>query len=416
MGKCSCGPEFLTQEVVGGVTQTSCMECGIIHLQDILSFRPTFNIKDQGQSNPETHFLDCQSLPNHFKNEKLKRSTSSTTFANRVSLDSLDRLSHSLKLSKEVTQDARLMAEKVLKSYHYKKSHWQRKKIMSGICVYLTMVKESLAVVITDVCRLIDCSRSDFASEYFKFLSIFQDWHPKEVKVFEGMVPLVLRSMRLKDSTEETKVSQTTVRVMEVIDSVFGIMTGKSPIFVMIASSFLAWKSLDVKRSKLRFCTFSEITNFRFGDIISVKNIKDKKLVNQTVNKRVREIEGHLITLGRKLPCLKHITLNKKNITCFLKEVLENVSYLSLVTKEDIQKKRESEVTMKEAEALKARYEPDIDGDQDIDDEEIDSYIRGEDEVAVLRDAFHEDIEELDQEDLEEPGFENILNGRPGII
>lgn len=421
--QCQCGSKSLEKIDVGGISQITCTNCGTVQDEDFLREKAGFEI-ESGQSNPKLSFLECQRLASHFRYEKLKRAssddTAQVTAAKKLCLDSITHLGQELKISRDMIKEAISLAMNAMKyersndgnsnqikSKGFKNSHLQRRKSLASISVYLTAVKNNIPVIITDVCRIIDCKREDFAADFFWCLSLdaFKQYRYNS-KSLGPMMPVVLRSMKVSQ-TEFNTICRKAVQILGVVNEVSSLTTGKSPIYLMIAASYLAWKSIHSKKSAMRFSDFAKATKLDVSDITEVKDKKNVTIMSNTVGKRIRALEENLIGLAKQLPWLKIIEINKKNVTQFLDDIFENQEFATLTIQAQQRKEKEA-LSPEDLARWNSRFD-DIDGNQEIDDDEIDSYLRSEQEVEKVRHLF-EAVHNTSDLANEKPNFLNVIS------
>jgi len=406
MTGCNCGPSFQEYEVGGIIV---CTQCGSV----VNEARLVFQNNDEGQSNPDFSFMSCPNLPSNIRFAKIKRGDSSgkqvlpRTQAKRECLGILKVLSTHLCFSSEMDLEARRYAMDALNSSHYHVGS-KKKAILAGVAAYLTLLHNDKPSIVTDICRLIGCDRNSFTSEYFSYLNIFASNRPRSTKSFHEMIPFVLRSINSKTLEGNVSLHQ---RTFEVIDIFLDVSngSGSSPIHLIAAASFIAWKSLQ-RKSGIKFASFAKETGLELSGIISMNTVASKA-TNTTLNHRIKEIELTLVNLAKKIPCLLHMTITRKNAPLYLDDILRYRRFLVDIVKKD-RRIQEEETECKRFKPDQTPDQiPDVDGDQEIDDNEIDQYIRSQEEVEkakLIWEAEYPEMIEDQKEMIEDQKETNI--------
>lgn len=390
-GNCKCLSQEEESDQPGLLVCTQCGKVAPGYSQGILRHD---NSQTLGQSNPDASFIDCNRPPKSILSEKSKRGNSFGQIlskSRRECLLTLERITSFMKFTPAMKQQARNYVFEAIQSDQFRFKKAKIKDILTGVCVYRTMVDNKGGDIVTDICRVIPCERKEFVKVYFQYQKKFP--HNRQiqeeasstessmmVKGTEEMVLTVLRSLRMESQVDKQSLINKTIDILSLVNDLHG-MSGKSPVHVIIAAAFISWKSMDCKKRKNKsfrdFCKTHP--GFAFKDIIPLR--QKTSCFNNTVSQRIKEIQADLVGLSKKLPWLIHTKIDTKDVVFHLDDIMKYRRTLS----DELKMDRETE---EDARRLLVESKPpvtcNITGYEDIDDDEIDSYIRNEEEIQTL--------------------------------
>lgn len=282
------------------------------------------------------------------------------------------------------------------------------KTILSAVCIYITLLQNGKPITITQICHGIDCSIECIGNKFRKVLNDVMKSFPLykiESIPIEDLVEVTLSECEVSDDEREALIK----RVKEIIWILrkFGLIEGRSPVHIIFGSAFIAWKSLRANiRSKIKLTEFCNTVN------IDYKN---------TISKRVTELMHALKQMASKIPIKKDFIFSKNNIAIHLEDILEykNSLFFDVIQQnQNIPKDNSTEVSLDSMNAFKRKLcENEFSGieskvkeemDEEISDTEIESYIRSEKEVKLIKKL--KKIAEIQNEDEEKfYGIENFV-------
>lgn len=370
--KCSgCASESL-EEDDGMVV---CTTCGKV-VEDAGGVRHDAT-QNTGMSDPSISFLRCRRLNSRMGHEVMKRMAAESgempTEAKKECLAMVRKLADRLCFTRDMKQE---LNKYVKDSLYAELHHTSRGKMISvaGICAYITMIKNGKPVTVSEICSITDCAKQDFASLYYKYLSQYPQNHPGLQKL-DQLIPCSLKAVSFEES-EKLKINKLVHDLLALFDQIM-LIESKCPSLLILAASFIAWKSLERSRSATPFSKFRTITRLR-----SEKN-------HATVLRHVKELEDQMIRLAASIPWLSHIKITRSTTSHYVNEVLQ--------FKKSVIYDHKSQVELNQIPPKPTAapvVEETVDGDQEISDSEIDMYIRSPAEVSAvkrLRAAFGEE-------------------------
>jgi transcription initiation factor TFIIIB Brf1 subunit/transcription initiation factor TFIIB len=341
-----------------------CTKCGMV-IQDAGSLRHDEN-QNGGMSNPVTSFMRCMQLPAHLRDEVYKRREGNevASDARKACHTAVDQLIEKLCFTRDMRQEVKKYLKDALDGDYY---HSSRKKMISvaAVCAYITMIKNGRPVTISEVCLISDCEKQDFAAVYYHYLSRNPDQHPG-MQQLDQMIPCALKSVTF-DESENFKIFKLTHSLLSLMDQVMLIECRFRTVLIH-AAAFIAWKSMNKSRSS---CTFKKYR--------TITRIRDDLNLNRVLL-FIKELEDRLISLCASIPWFTHSKIKRSTIAQYVSEILK---YKRVIVHSHT---KISEVTIKQEPIdEKAVIEPEVDGDREISDSEIDIYIRSPAEVRAVK-------------------------------
>lgn len=351
-----------------------CTGCGyVIEDQGQLRMddRQAFDLKD-----PKHAFMSSyKNVPRSVQNKLLndKYGTASKEQARRNLVTWCDHL----KLSKDMTLEAKTMFNEALSTQYYNSFYSTRQCVATAI-IYIVLAKYR-ATTVSEVCNVSGISTEDFSGCYFRYLGVFPDYAQGQppLSIF---VPHILKELNFEES-ERDAITKKTIKIIELLRDMEAVQSahnfeGKQTKLVIIAAAYLAWKSLNLrKRRNVYFSQFADMYNIHS----SQKN---------SVAKRIVEMAENLVLLTKYFNWIKFSVINTKNVILELDKILENADWLATQLKlDDLIKKKpllgSGNVPMPSAQRPQC---PDLNATTDvkIEDAEIDRYIRSPLEVKQV--------------------------------
>ena len=268
-------------------------------------------------------------------------------------------------------QQAELMTRQALTG-RFKGSPSEKKKAVTIVCCYIILKQSSKPGTINDLCNATQISKGTFAKAYSAYLKAYPNNKPLATDVCDAEIELTLKSL-LKPVTNVQESNEILIRSQNLMQ-VFTkntIKSSKLPKPSIYAVVYMTWKSYakDGSRLNVSFSQFKEKLNFNIPSDISEGSIR----------KRLRELEEFLIKLLSNLQLIPKGKMDsKKKLPLFLVDVLDNASHL-------IYDARLGDEALESQQKIPSPVKGPIDGDAEISDSEIDSYLRREDEIAAIK-------------------------------
>lgn len=163
------------------------------------------------------------------------------------------------------------------------------------------------------------------------------------------------------------------------------MIEGRTPVHIIFAAAFLAWKSVEpYDRRKVKLTDFCR----KIG--IDCKH---------TTSQRVTELFNAIKTLATNAPDLRGREITKNNIGIYLDRILEYKSSLIYDFNQKMKKRNDFKSVgatddnmfsffkrkFKENDESNPNHNESVNGDQEISDSEIESYLRNPKEVKYIK-------------------------------
>jgi hypothetical protein len=231
------------------------------------------------------------------------------------------------------------------------------------------------ATTVNEVCNVSGITKECFSDSFYRYKKLFPQYAPEQAPVALA-VAHVLKELNI-ESSELAAITSKTIKIIDLLNDMGSILDaynveGKNPTIVIIAAALLAWKSVDLRTRKN----------------VSLKNfcIMHKVHVSiwTTIGLRNSEIRKNLVILTKYLPWLKFSKIDTKNVIFELDGILENAGLI--VTEHKLKGLMEQDTLSKPMPHEQRPQVPQLDDehDEDLDDDEIDGYIRTPQETKAL--------------------------------
>uniref|UniRef100_A0A3B5L0H8 Transcription factor IIIB 50 kDa subunit n=1 Tax=Xiphophorus couchianus TaxID=32473 RepID=A0A3B5L0H8_9TELE len=241
----------------------------------------------------------------------------------------------------------------------------QRKEVLVGCCVYVSCRQRNWPITLGTISSLLDADQTLVGGVYQEMIKILNIQAP-----FVNIADVIGSSMKL---AEDSKVlTKRAVALVELAGDSW-IVTGRRPLPIMMAATYLAWQSLNPNKHRLR------LSLDKFCHLAKVQKR------NPAVT-RITELKEVLCKLGRELPWVRE-TVTQDDVVRLVGDILEHRH--TLLTRandshqtEDLEPNWGKRVLFAPPcviHAKRRREEPpvlNVTGDEEISDSEIDSYIR----------------------------------------
>ena len=274
------------------------------------------------------------------------------------------------------------------KALNHKNFFWcslKKKKILAAVCAYITLMNHNESIAIQYVCSAVDCTGSDFNQIYGLFIKTYPQMKPIH-KPLEELVPFVLSDFHI-DQEELVQLKERVLHIIS-IEKACWLIDGRSPLHVIIAAAYLAWKSLiPNQRAAVDFTEFCKT----FG-------INCRK----TSSTRIKEFTDMFIKLAQHIPLVKmrQKKITRNNIAFFIDDIIQYPNSLIYDLKNELNQKLGLKEISEDSDqkwmksfkrkATNERVKP-LEANncqqvcQDFSDTEIDGYIRDEKEIKLIK-------------------------------
>jgi hypothetical protein len=139
--------------------------------------------------------------------------------AKRFNTAVLDTLVSSLSLGKHI-QDLAVEKYKTLIATHFRCATLTTKRVLSAICLYITLISEGNIVTIGHICNAVNCTPYEFNRVYNQVIKEFPDFRPEQMPI-ESLVPVVLSEANIDKTERKVGVLGFNVFRIHFIDSMF---------------------------------------------------------------------------------------------------------------------------------------------------------------------------------------------------
>jgi transcription initiation factor TFIIIB Brf1 subunit/transcription initiation factor TFIIB len=276
-----------------------CTKCGQIYKD-----------RDQFQNDPTQEYTqNCRDftpklyLPN---NPRINVCGNRLPIAKKLGMRTVEDLSLKFNLNTDMKNEA-------LSKYQLTSSHMsfnctskQTKMILASVCVYITLMNEKSPVAIGHICNAVGCNTSEFGKVYTQVIKDFPQFKPQSIPI-ENLISVTLSEANFSKQ-ELNKLEERVAQIIS-LEKECWLIEGRSPVHIIFAATFLAWKSLKpYERSKVKLTEFCKRVNIEY---------------KHTTCERVTELFNALKTLASKIPGKKNLNITKTNIAVYITEILE---------------------------------------------------------------------------------------------
>ncbi|CAG2159285.1 unnamed protein product [Oppiella nova] len=230
--------------------------------------------------------------------------------AKRFNTAVLDTLVSSLSLGKHI-QDLAVEKYKTLIATHFRCATLTTKRVLSAICLYITLISEGNIVTIGHICNAVNCTPYEFNRVYNQVIKEFPDFRPEQMPI-ESLVPVVLSEANI-DKTERKALEEKVAKILE-LERECWLIEGRTPTHIIYAATFLAWKSIKpYERRKVKLTEFCRQMGIEY---------------KHTTCERVTELFNAIKRLAAQLVTYRTVAITKSNISIHLDRVLQYQSSL----------------------------------------------------------------------------------------
>ncbi|XP_017345409.1 transcription factor IIIB 50 kDa subunit [Ictalurus punctatus] len=379
-----CGSKNVVEDQLYSQTQWVCQDCGSVISEGTF----TTVLSEEQHSTAVPYYLSTEvtkkPCPNLIKG-----------------LGSVRSLCRILRLSKHMESEVTSLYERAYNHPHFLNRHLMKKEMLGGSCVLSVCRQNNWPVAMGTISMLLDADPTSVGAVYHDLIKTLNiqntttssftellESHCHEYKLSPSDVPDVCA-----ESVE--RLVQRSSALLELATDVW-IATGRQPLPLLTACVYVAWQSLK-PMARMKY------TLNKFCEIARLPTLKQSCVTRRdTVSRRVSEIREALCKLGRVLPWLRGGTVEPGSICTLVDDILsyrrtlmlqamrsceleEDAEEQSAASSEEVHwGKRHLFLPPSARNAKRPRPnspEPDVNGDENISDTEIESYIRSPEEV-----------------------------------
>lgn len=378
-----------------------CSDCGKV-LRD----------RDQLKSDPTQELtINCYQL-NHgiivpsSVRKNIYTESVSLTASKRMAKEILETLVSHFRFNSQMREEALQKFNEIVFHPKFNCKSTTSKAMIAGVCIYLVSVKEKNPVTFAHVSQAIGCDVNELGNVYTQVLLEFPSFKPDVIPI-EHLVPATLNGAHFEEQ-ERIKLYERVIQLI-CVQRECCLVEGRSPLHIITAAAFVAWKSLKpYERRKVK------LTQFCAKVGIKLKN---------TTSERVAELLQALMILAAKIPGKEDIKITKDKIALYVDDVLSHRHSLFYDLHQCISEKNSSDdhnpsitnelmKTFKrnaghkknqdESNCVKVEETSRQEDAQEISDSEIDSYIRKPQEIKILK-----KLKKIYDAQSEDPGGSN---------
>ena len=275
-----------------------CIDCGtLIRDKDVFKSDPM-----QKFTTNDHHLLFDLNLSSGIRNYL---PSNRITTAKKMGRRTVETLAANLSLTSEMKEDALMRWHETCFHKNFFNSSKHTKTILAATCVYISMKKFRNPIAFSQICNAIGCETSEFARVYNQVIRFYPEYKPPETQI-QDLVPVVLSEAKLEDE-ERKKLEEKVVKIIN-LEKELWLVDGRSPIHIIFAAAFLAWKSLDpYKRKKIKLTNFCELLSIEF---------------KHTTSERVTELVKVLTDLVKRIPGKSNLKITKQNVALYIDDIL----------------------------------------------------------------------------------------------
>lgn len=345
--------------------QLCCTSCGCVVSEE--NFASETNTEGTtlvfSKSNEKVKF-NIGKLPKHIQRHNFERIAAGKLYV----LGRIIYLKSILNFNDNIEEEINELFGKMFDDENFIHCHVKNKIALAGSCTYIVLRQHDLPVMISHICNLLQCSASEFNSAYKTILEL------TKIRIstpsIEELVPVVLKNISFGEEQEE--IYKLVLSILELAASCW-LTSGRTRQPYIIASAFIAWKSLS--RNRL---------NYAFKRFCKEKNINEHFISSRI---RLNELNSALLKLAEKLPWTEENQLKIKLVPYLLKSILENSAFIY----EEYTKMSDADLDFKQFRSMRRKsknYNEETNKEtfsEHFDDSEIDSYIRTDEQIRSLQ-------------------------------
>ncbi|KAI5614312.1 transcription factor IIIB 50 kDa subunit [Silurus asotus] len=386
--RCSqCGSNSVVEDELYSQTQWVCQDCGSVISEGLF----TTVLSEEKYSKAVPYYASTQ----------VAKTPCPNLIKGLVRVRALCRI---LRLSKRMESDVANLFERAYQHPHFLNGHLMKKEMLGGSCVLSVCRQNNWPVALGTIGMLLDADPPSIGAIY-NDLNQALNIQNTTSSSFTELLEVHCHEFKLNPSDvpdiyveSVDRLVQRSTALLELAADLW-LVTGRHPLPLLTACVYIAWQSLKpMARMK---CTLK-----KFCELAKLPNLKQTGgMRRDTAVRRIGELREALCKLGRVLPWLRGGAVEPSSICTLVEDILSYRRTLML------QAMRNSELDLKAEEQSAASCEevhwgkrnlfvppsarkakrprldspvPNVNGDENISDTEIESYIRSPEEVKVF--------------------------------
>ncbi|XP_053434379.1 transcription factor IIIB 50 kDa subunit [Nycticebus coucang] len=299
-GRCpDCDSTELVEDSHYSQNQLVCSNCGCVVTEGVL----TTTFSDEGNLREVTYSRSTG------ENEQVSRSQ-------QRGLRRVRDICRVLQLPSTFEDTAVAYYQQAYRHSGVRAARLQKKEVLVGCCVLITCRQHNWPLTMGTICTLLYADLDVFSGTYMQIVKLLGLDVPslclaELVKTYCSSFKLFQASPSVpaKYAEEKEKMLSRTLQLVELADETW-LVTGRHPLPVITAASFLAWQSLQpshrLRCSLAQFCKLANID------------------LPHPASSRLQELLGVLLRMAEQLAWLQVLKLDKRSVVKHIGDLLQH--------------------------------------------------------------------------------------------
>ncbi|XP_004428910.1 transcription factor IIIB 50 kDa subunit [Diceros bicornis minor] len=299
-GRCpDCGSAELVEDSHYSQSQLVCSDCGCVVTEGVL----TTTYSDEGNLREVTYSRSTG------ENEQVSRSQ-------QRGLRRVRDLCRVLQLPPTFEDTAVAYYQQAYRHSGIRAARLQKKEVLVGCCVLITCRQHNWPLTMGTICTLLYADLDAFSGTYMQIVKLLGLDVPSLcladlVKTYCSSFKLFQASPSVpaKYVEDKEKMLSRTLQLVELADETW-LVTGRHPLPVITAATFLAWQSLRpsdrLTCSLARFCKLANVD------------------LPYPASSRLQELLAVLLRMAEQLAWLQVLKLNKRSVVKHISDLLQH--------------------------------------------------------------------------------------------
>ncbi|XP_004682294.1 PREDICTED: transcription factor IIIB 50 kDa subunit [Condylura cristata] len=299
-GRCpGCGSTELVEDSHYSQSQLVCSDCGCVVTEGTL----TTTFSDEGNLREVTYSRSTG------ENEQVSRSQ-------QRGLRRVRDLCRVLQLPPTFEDTAVAYYQQAYRHSGIRAARLQKKEVLVGCCVLITCRQHNWPLTMGTICTLLYADLDVFSGTYMQLVKLLGLDVPSLcladlVKTYCSSFKLFQASPAVpaKYVEDKEKMLSRTLQLVELADETW-LVTGRHPLPVITAATFLAWQSLQpsdrLTCSLARFCKLANVD------------------LPYPASSRLQELLAVLLQMAEQLPWLQVLKLDKRSVVKHIDDLLQH--------------------------------------------------------------------------------------------
>lgn len=299
-GRCpDCGSAELVEDSHYSQNQLVCSDCGCVVTEGVL----TTTFSDEGNLREVTYSRSTG------ENEQVSRSQ-------QRGLRRVRDLCRVLQLPPTFEDTAVAYYQQAHQLAGIRTARLQKKEVLAGCCVLITCRQRNWPLTMGTICTLLYADLDVFSGTYMQIVKLLGLDVPSLCLV--DLVKTYCSSFKLFEASpsvpakyveDKEKMLSRTLQLVELADETW-LVTGRHPLPVITAATFLAWQSLRpsdrLTCSLARFCKLANVD------------------LPYPASSRLQELLAVLLRMAEQLPWLQVLKLDKRSVVKHIGDLLQH--------------------------------------------------------------------------------------------